>query len=403
MLLHFQIRLDQFIGSKNKQMSEKKLNILQIVDGFRMGGAETKLCELIERLDTTQFNNHLANVGPSGPLDSRFNALDVPKYQCQRKHGFDFHPVFQLRRIMEEQKIDIVQTTLFWADVVGSIAARLAKVPVVLSWETVTHEGDPYHAQWQRRAGYQVAMRFTDKVIAVSHEIKESLIRRRGLSPEKIEVIHYGVDLEKFVPNGMARNLRSELQVDMGQIILVITARLEEVKGHKFFVDAFKAITDEFSDVIALFVGDGSRREALEKQARELEIEGRIRFLGIRNDVNKILNASDIFVLPSIAGEGLPNVVLEAMACGKPVVATDVGGTTEAVSHGESGIIVPPGDAGALAAALKETLKQREKIALWGKNARKRAEDEFSLEKQIGNFESFYKEIYRQKTSPASA
>ncbi|MFQ5628468.1 MAG: glycosyltransferase [bacterium] len=376
----------------------RKLNILQVVDGFRMGGAEGKLCELIELLDKSKFQSYIANVGPTGPLEEKFNALNVPIFSCQRQSRFDIKPIRQLVHIMKERKIDIVQTTLFWADMVGSIAARLAKVPVVLSWETVTHEGDPYHAQLQRRLGYQLAMRLTDKVIAVSHEIKESLMRRRGLSPDRIEVIHYGVDLEKFYPNGVARNLRSELQLDASHVIFAITARLEEVKGHRYFVDAFKKIAHDIPNTSAIFIGDGSCRDALARQVREYQFEDRVRFLGIRKDINKILNASDVFVLPSIAGEGLPNVVLEAMACGKPVIATAVGGTPEAVLNGENGMIVPSRDIDSLAAALKEIVEQRNKIAVYGKNSRRRAEQAFSLGKQISSFEALYREMFAQKT-----
>ncbi|MCA9743082.1 glycosyltransferase [candidate division KSB1 bacterium] len=385
------------------KMENRKLKILQVVDGFRMGGAEGKLCELIGLLDTDKFENFIANVGPNGPLDQKFAALGVPIYACQRQGRFDLKPVRQLRQIMQEQKIDIVMTTLFWADVVGSIAAKLANVPVVLSWETVTHEGNPYHAQLQRRLGYQLAMRFTDKVIAVSHEIKDSLMHRRGLPAEKIEVIHYGVDLKKFYPNGVARNLRSELGIPKNHVILAITARLEEVKGHRYFVDAFKQIADTHPDVTAIFIGDGSCREALQKQVGQHQLEDRIRFLGIRDDVNAILNMSDVFVLPSIGGEGLPNVVLEAMACGKPVIATAVGGTPEAVLDGENGYVVPPKDVAALGAALRNILQQNNKIVQFGKNSRKRAEDAFSLGKQIYQFEMFYQNMFAEKAFRAAA
>jgi glycosyltransferase involved in cell wall biosynthesis len=378
-------------------MNEKKLNILQIVDGFRMGGAETKLCELIERMDTTKFNSHLANVGPAGPLDSRFNALEVPIYKCQRKHGFDIKPVFQLRRIMQEQKIDIVQTTLFWADVVGSIAARLAKVPVVLSWETVTHEGDTYHDKWQRKAGYNLAMKFTDGVVAVSHEVKNSLIKRRGLPPEMIHVIHYGVDLEKFSSNGEYSNKKQELGLPDDDVVIGIVARLEPMKGHKIFVDAFCQLKDKYPGVSVVFVGDGSCRLELEKMAKEAGLEKRIHFLGIRKNVNEILDAIDFFVLPAISGEGLPNVVLEAMACSKPVIATRVGGSPEMIEDGHSGFIVPPENVAALAGMMEKMLCERDKIAWLGSNARRRVEKDFSLQKQINEFEALYKEMYKKK------
>lgn len=376
----------------------RKLRVLHVVDGFRMGGAEAKLAELIERTDSDRFQTFLANVGPTGPLESRFRSLAVPIFNCQRRHRFDLRPVRQLAQIIREQQIDIVQNTLFWADFVGSLAARYTRVPVVLSWETVTHAGDPYHAQLQRRAGYQLAMRYTDKVIAVSHEIKASLMQRRGLPAEKIEVIHYGVDLEKYVPLASKPEIRRELSIRESDTVLVVTARLEEVKGHRYFLDAFQRIANAFAEASVLFVGDGSCRAALERQIGEYGLEKRIRLLGIRPDVHRILNAADIFVLPSIAGEGLPNVVLEAMACGKPVVATDVGGTAEAVVDGENGYVVPPRDVAALADALHRLMQNPEQQHTFGRASRERAEQHFSLDRQIQRFTSLYLTLYAQKT-----
>jgi glycosyltransferase involved in cell wall biosynthesis len=298
---------------------------------------------------------------------------------------------------VKERRIGIVQTTLFWADFVGALAARTAGAPIVISWETVSHEGDPYHRQWQRRAGYRLAMHFVDKVVAVSREIKDSLIRRRGLDPDKIEVIHYGVDLEKFHPNGKAINKRSALGFKDGEIAIAIVARLEEVKGHRYYIEAFSRAANKHPNLSTIFVGDGSCRPALEKMAREAGLNGRIRFMGIRNDISEILNAIDILVLPAIAGEGLPNVVLEAMACAKPVIATTVGGTPEAIRHGENGFLAPPKDSAAIENALDEILRHPDKISQLGNNSRAMAQKEFSLQRQIADFEKLYDDLYRRK------
>jgi glycosyltransferase involved in cell wall biosynthesis len=374
------------------------MKILQIVDGFRMGGAETKLCELVERLNPAKYENMIANVGPSGPLADRFLRLGVPIFQCQRKHRFDLAPFFQIQKIVKAHQIDIVQTTLFWADFVGAVAARVAGARAVVSWETVTHEGDPYHRQWQRRAGYRMAMRFVDKVVAVSHEIKKSLIRRRGLDADMIEVIHYGVDLDKFHPNGKLESKRNELGLKE-EITIAIVARLEEVKGHRYYVEAFSRLAQKHPEVSTIFVGDGSCRAGLERMVHDAGLDGRIRFLGIRNDVNEIMNAIDILVLPAIAGEGLPNVVLEAMACGKPIIGTTVGGTGEAVRHGENGFLAPTRDVAGMQKALEEILCNRARISQFGKNSRAIAEKEFSLQKQITGFENLYEKLYDQKAS----
>lgn len=375
----------------------RKIKILQVIDGFRMGGAESKLCELVGRLDSGKFQSMIANVGPSGPLEDSFFELGVPIFICQRNYKFDVSSLLKLRSIMIENQIDIVQTTLFWADFSGALASRIAKVPVVISWETVTHEGNPYHFKWQQRLGYKFAMNFVDKVIAVSNEIKESLIRHRGLPEEKIQVIHYGVDLERFSPNGTPCSLRRELGFRDGETAIAVIARLEEVKGHKYYVHAFRQLAHRFRDVSTIFVGAGSQLHHLEHLVHEAGLKDRIRFVGIRKDVNEILNAVDIFVLPAIAGEGLPNVVLEAMACGKPVIATTVGGTPEAVRHGVNGLLVPPRDVSTLAEALESFLSERAKIRWYGENARSIVESEFSLQKQIAGFEKLYQDLYQQK------
>lgn len=375
------------------------MKILQVVDGFRMGGAETKLCELIERLDPAKYENVIANVGPTGPLADRFLRLGVPIFQCQRRHRFDPAPFLQIHQIVKERQIDVAQTTLFWADFVGTLAARSARAPVVISWETVSHEGDPYHHQWQRRAGYRLAMRFVDKVVAVSHEIKNSLIRRRGLAADMIEVIHYGVDLDKFHSDGKFQGKKNELGFGEEEIIIALIARLEEVKGHRFYLEAFSQVAKKHPQVSTIFVGDGSCRAVLEKMVHETGLNARVRFLGIRHDIDEILNAVDLVALPAIAGEGLPNVVLEAMACGKPIVATTVGGTGEAVRHGENGFLVPPGEVAAMQKALEAILGDRSKMSQFGRNSRAIAEKEFSLRKQVAGFENLYDDLYQRKAS----
>jgi len=376
----------------------RKLRVLQVVDGFRMGGAEKKLCELVKKMDNSKFESFIANVGPTGPLEENFTNAGAPVFNCQRKHAFDFRPIFKLKKYMIENKIDIVQTTLFWADFVGSIAARLARIPVVISWETVSHEGDPYHNKWQRRNGYKLAMKFNDRIAAVSQEVEDSLIMRRKISPDQIQVIHYGVDLDQYSTNGISKrkDIRSALRIPEGKTVIGIVARLEEVKGHTYFIQAMQRVVEQNDNVAALLIGDGVCRPMLEEQVKSLGLDKFVHFLGKRKDVNDLLKAIDFFVLPSLS-EGLPNVILEAMASGKPIIATRVGGVPEAVVQDGNGILVEPQKPDQLKTAILELLNDHEKIEDYGKCSRKLAENEFSLQKQLNDFEEMYRSLYQEK------
>ncbi|MDZ7267421.1 MAG: glycosyltransferase [candidate division KSB1 bacterium] len=385
---------------RHNERQSRRLRVLQVVDGFRMGGAENKLWELIARLDRNKYEILLATVGPSGPLRPRFEKLDIEIFDFCRRWSFDPQPLFRLYRLMKQRRIDIVQTTLFWADVIGAFAAKMAGVPAILSWETVSHEGDPYHNNVQRRSGYRLAMACADLIVAVSHEVKQSLVRRRGIPAGKIRVIHYGVDLEQFHPNGRDTVLakRRELGIHPESFLLGTVARLEPWKGHRYLIEAFAQLAPQFPDVHLVFVGDGSLRAELEAQAQRLGVRHRIFFLGVRQDVAQWVNAIDLFVLPSLPGEGLPNVLLEAMACRKPVIATRVGGVPELVRPGENGFLVPPGEVAALREVLQQVLRDRSCLAQLGRNARATVENSFTLQQQIAAFEETLDTLFARKS-----
>ncbi|MDZ7345055.1 MAG: glycosyltransferase [candidate division KSB1 bacterium] len=377
---------------------QNRLRLLQIVDGFRLGGAENKLCELIANLDRQKFEILLANVGPSGPLAEKFNRLGIEIFHFPRRFGFDPLPLWQLFRLMRQRRIDVVQTTLLWADLVGCIAAGLAGVPAILSWETVSHEGDPFHNNFQRRFGYRLAMKFADVIVPVSEEIKRSLMRRRYISHRKIRVVYYGVDLKKFYPNGRDAALakRQEFGAGPDDIVIGVFARLEPPKGHRFLLEALPEVVKRYPQVRVILVGDGALRPTLEAKIRELRLAEHVALLGMRKDMNDLLNAVDLFVLPSIS-EGLPNVILEAMACQKPVIATAVGGIPEVVQHRENGYLVSPGDAHALQEILLQSLHERHNWDHLARQARRTVETEFSLERQVASFEAIYRQTYAAK------
>ena len=304
-------------------MINRKINMLQMVNGFAVGGGEIKLLELIKLLNTEKYNITICSVGQGGPLQSEFEKLGHEVVVFPKKFSFDFSLVTKVAQLMKDKEIDLVQTTLFYADVIGAYAAYLAKVPIVVSWEAVSH---PYRAR--HLMAYKLAKRKIDMVVAVSDAIRHQVVEERGVEPEKATTIHYGIDLDKYsISNKLTR---ADIGVRENDIVLGTVARYTDQKGHKYLIAAAPQIVEKFPNVRFVFVGDGPNRADMEKQIQQLGLQDHFLLLGFRDDVVDLLNIFDVFVLPSLY-EGLPNVVLEAMACWKPVVATGVDGTVEAV------------------------------------------------------------------------
>ena len=362
-----------------------RLNILQLVNGFAIGGGELKLLELVAKLNKDKYNVIVCSVGQGGPLQDDFEKVSSKVYVFSKVHRFDFSLILKVVKLMKREQINIVQTTLFYADVIGAAAAWLAKVPVVISWDVVTHPFNKLHS-----TAYHLAQRNMNRVITVSDAINRQVVKERKVDPTKVKTIHYGVDHTKYKSYSDTSVMkRKEFGFKKDDVILGTVARLTEQKGHKYLIEAAYAITRKFPKVKFAFIGDGPLRQNLQQQISHLGLDSHFSFLGFRNDIPEIVGMLDVFVLPSLY-EGLPNVVLEVMACGKPVVATAVDGTPEAVTDGTTGILVPPRDPQALETAIIELLSDHNRRFIMGQEARKRMETIFSLDKQVEKFEKLY-------------
>ena len=238
---------------------------------------------------------------------------------------------------------------------------------------------------------YRLASKWFAVSVAVSEAIRRKVMDERHVPSHKAVTIHYGVDPQRFRP-GQSHSLRKELGLGKKQKILGTVARLTTQKGHCYLIEAAPRIVEAYPEAHFVFAGDGPLRSELESQTRRVGLEDHVHFLGFRSDVRELMNDFDVFILPSL-WEGLPNVVLEVMACGKPVVATSVDGTPEAVVHGQTGLLVPPRDTVALASAVIDILADGRKLKTMGMRGRKRVEETFSLKKQIDAFVNLYEKL----------
>ena len=286
----------------------------------------------------------------------------------------------------------VVHTQLEQANVLGLWTARRLGLATVATLHLLDEARAPLNWAGLRHRLESLALRrWADRVICVSDALRRLVVRSRGLSENRLVTLHNGVDLGSFAPATEARTraARERLRLGRSTPVLLTVAVLREPKGIGYMLEALPRLLPAFPDLRYVVVGDGPDRTRLEHMVARLGLGGSVLFAGTRNDVNEILPAADVFVLPSLT-EALPTVLAEAAACELPIVATDVGGVAEMVEDGVTGFVVPPADPAALATRCGELLAQphfRRRMAAAGRRV---AEERFDLDRQSERLGELY-------------
>jgi glycosyltransferase involved in cell wall biosynthesis len=303
----------------------------------------------------------------------------------------DLGPVLRFARIIRKWRPDIVHSHMVHANLLARIVRFLAPIPVLICSARSIDEGGRF-----REILYRLTDSLCDLTTQVSHAGLERYVRVGAVPRHKIRYIPNGVDTERFKPNLEDRlKFRKELGVD-GFVWLAV-GRFDPPKDYPSMLQAFARVVHKHSNTILLIAGDGPLRKTMENLARDLGIEKRTKFLGIRRDIPQLMNAADAYVMSS-SWEGMPNVLLEASATGLPIVATDVGGNREIVLDGVTGFLVPPRNPEALARTMLRIMDlSDEERKEMGKRARKHIEVKFNLDRVVDLWEILYYELLEKK------
>ena len=378
------------------------IRIVYVVVGLEVGGTERQVTDLVLALDRTRFEPRVCCLGTGGPLELLLRKHDVPVevvgLQRPRSfvHGLGSTPglargLARLWRILTRERPAIVHGFLYWSYTLGACVARAARAPVILA--SRRNLGHPRARQPVYRALTRLGNLATDLVIANSEAVRHQVLHSEGIAPERVIIIRNGVDVRRFrcTPDP---SLRTSLGLDAGAPLVGVTANLLDYKGHGYFLDAWRSLLGTHPRAQAILIGDGPLREEITGRIRALGLGGSVRLLGSRPDVPAILALVDMVAHPSLE-EGFPNAVLEAMAAGKPVVATSVGGTPEAVVDGETGLLVPARDSGALAEGMARLLARPAEARALGEAGRRRVAERFGLEAMVQRHEALYERLGR--------
>jgi len=292
---------------------------------------------------------------------------------------------------LKRERFSLIHTHDYKANILGGIAAKLAGVESIA---TVHLHTETTHRLRLYKIIDLLALRFFPKVITVSESLRQYLIAN-GLSPQKVVTVHNAVDLETFASGVSLYNdkaLRNRLGIGSDQPIVSTIGRLTSQKGHRYFLESAKRILEVLPETRFLIIGDGPLRDEFEGLSLSLGIAQAVRFLGYRQDIATLMSTSDVITMPSLR-EGLPYVLLEALALARPVVGTRVGGIPEVVKHGETGFLVPPKDSESLAKAIIQLLRNPEEAARLGERGRELVLREFNVETMVQKIAAIYTEV----------
>jgi sugar transferase (PEP-CTERM/EpsH1 system associated) len=361
----------------------RPLKVIHLLLRFYFAGAEAGVLKLVNGFDRARVQPAVCGGLPPDSIVDLLRA-DVPIHTVPRRpSGNDPAWVLRLCGLLRRERPDILHTHGWPTLLEGVLAARLARVPLVVHGEHGTIERRPRNLRIQRFLWGR-----TNGILSVSSTLSATLASVVGVPADRITTIRNGVDTVRFRPSDRLA-ARAVLGLPRNAFIAGTVGRLHPVKDQRSFLSAIAIAKQSGVPVHALVVGDGGLRQDLETHAVALGIAANVTFLGSRADVETVLASLDAFVLSS-ESEGLSNVILEAMAAGRAVVATEVGGNHELVVPGQTGLLVPVKDPDALARALMRLAADASLIGRLGIAGRSRAETEFSLDTMVKRYEDFY-------------
>ena len=376
----------------------KPINIVHVVHALDVGGLENGLVNILNHLDD-RFSHTIMCLTRSGRMAERIKNSQVKIIEMRLPTDRFRFPVLRLAREFQSISPDIVHTR-GWATVDAICAARVAGVSCVIHGEHGREVGDPNGRNRKRNIVRKCLSPLVTRFVTVSDDLKSWLIRTVGIPESKVTTIHNGVDTRRFSPDGRGA-IRDSLGLDDSVFTLGTVGRLDPVKDHSSLLQAFMPIARSARPVGLIIAGDGPMRGATEALSAELGLSNHVRFLGERHDIPEVLKACDVFTLTSIA-EGISNTILEAMASALPVVATRVGGNPELVENGICGYLVGAQDVTALTVAYETYLKDPMLRDQHGRNARARAEQNFSLERMASQYAQLYQGLMGTREDQAA-
>lgn len=366
-----------------------KCNILYVIDGLEFGGGERVFLQLASGFKNRYRVSVATNT--NGRFAYELARLGIELFSVNMSKQFTLEPIRQIRDIIRDNEIDLVHSQGARADFFARLAGRMANVPNILCTIAMPVEGFEV-GRWRKKI-YRfldwLSERYVKKFIVVSDSLRKALTEGRRISSHSVVRIYNGIELDHYQPQSNATSLRSQWSIPPSAPLVGAIGRMVWQKGFTYFIKAIPELLQIEPSAKFVLVGEGPLKEDLEALAHDLDVRDHIIFPGFTRRIREALASMDVLVVPSVL-EGFPIVTLEAMAVGKPIVATNIDGITEQILNSTEGILVPPKDPKALTTAIIRLLHDKELSTRLALAARTKVERCFSLDTMVAETENVY-------------
>jgi glycosyltransferase involved in cell wall biosynthesis len=376
----------------------KKIKVAILIATYRIGGPGKGLLDFCKIAPDYGCEPILVGftVGEedSSPFLEEAKKREIKTFSVKHHFRYDPAPIIQFSNILKEHKVDIIQTHGHKANFVTFILRKFVHKP----WISFVHGWTD--EDWKIKAYNRLdkfLLRYPHRLVAVSKELASKLYAL-GIPQSKVKIIYNAVFEQGIQKQNPPLEVRKEFKVPQEDKLLGVIGRLSPEKGQIYFLRTFSEVIEKFPKVTALIVGEGPDEKMFKDYCHSKKLNSKVIFTGYQKDITSIYKSLDLVILPSLS-EGMPNVALEGMFFGKPVIGTKVGGTPEVIEDQKTGILVSPEDPISLANSILELLKNENKRRAFSENARKFVLENFSLEKRVKNIVDLYKEILAENES----
>jgi glycosyltransferase involved in cell wall biosynthesis len=364
---------------------KKRLKIMQITHDLGLGGLQQVVLNLCKTINREIFDVSILCLRKEGVFRNIAEEMGVKVFTLEQNERIDYFLFNKVAKVLKDQKIQIIHTHNTQPLIDGGIGALFSGVKTIIHTDHARRFPDKRRymfAEW-------FMSHFVYKIVGVSTHTSSDLIKYEKISPKKIITIPNAIDGSKFSISIDKKQKREMLGINNNGPIIGVGVRLSEQKGLIYLLKAIAKLKKDISNLNLIIAGEGPLEPSLKIEAKNYGITENVHFVGLRHDMNELLNLFDIYVLPSL-WEGLPMVLLEAMAAGCPIIATDVGGVNNAVKNDYNGILVKSGDSNALYFKIKEMLADEKKRDRYSKNGKILFDKYFSIRTMTEKYEKLY-------------